>query len=117
MYSDGSAVDRWRGLAAKDGNMAHLVLPSGETRMVNSKCRATIGQLGNLELARVRWGKAGRKPPILGIRPTVSRSAMNPPRPPDGRGEGEEAAAGTPSALGQAFKGGRTRGRRKNSDN
>jgi large subunit ribosomal protein L2 len=103
-------------LAAKDGNMAHLVLPSGETRMVNSKCRATIGQLGNMEHAAVRWGKAGRKR-HLGIRPTVRGSAMNPHAHPMGGGEGRRSGGRHPvSPWGKLAKGGRTRGRRKNSD-
>jgi large subunit ribosomal protein L2 len=96
--------------------MAHLVLPSGETRMVNSKCRATIGQLGNMEHAAVRWGKAGRKR-HLGIRPTVRGSAMNPHAHPMGGGEGRRSGGRHPvSPWGKLAKGGRTRGRRKNSD-
>jgi large subunit ribosomal protein L2 len=103
-------------LAAKDGNMAHLVLPSGETRMVNVQCRATIGQLGNMEHAAIRWGKAGRKR-HLGIRPTVRGSAMNPHAHPMGGGEGRRSGGRHPvSPWGKLAKGGRTRKRRKNSD-
>ncbi len=103
-------------LAAKDGNMAHLVLPSGETRMVNSKCRATIGQLGNLEHGAVRWGKAGRKR-HLGIRPSVRGSAMNPHAHPMGGGEGRRSGGRHPvSPWGKLSKGGKTRKRRKNSN-
>ena len=103
-------------LAAKDGNMAHLVLPSGETRMVNSKCRATIGQLGNLEHGAVRWGKAGRKR-HLGIRPSVRGSAMNPHAHPMGGGEGRRSGGRHPvSPWGKLSKGGKTRKHRKNSN-
>lgn len=103
-------------LAAKDGNMAHLVLPSGETRMVNVQCRATIGQLGNLEHASVRWGKAGRKR-HLGIRPSVRGSAMNPHAHPMGGGEGRRSGGRHPvSPWGKLSKGGKTRKPRKNSN-
>lgn len=103
-------------LAAKDGKMAHLILPSGETRMVNVQCRATIGQLGNAEHGSIRWGKAGRKR-HLGIRPTVRGSAMNPHAHPMGGGEGRRSGGRHPvSPWGKLAKGGRTRKRRKNSD-
>ena len=103
-------------LAAKEGAMAHLVLPSGETRMVNAKCRATIGQLGNVEHGSVRWGKAGRMR-HRGIRPTVRGSAMNPVAHPMGGGEGRRAGGRHPvSPTGKLAKGGKTRKRRKNSN-
>jgi large subunit ribosomal protein L2 len=102
-------------LAGKDGKFAHLVLPSGEMRMVNAKCRATIGQLGNLEHSAVRWGKAGRKR-HMGIRPTVRGSAMNPIAHPMGGGEGRRAGGRHPvSPTGKLAKGGKTRKRRKSS--
>jgi len=99
-------------LAAKDGKMAHLVLPSGEMRMVNAKCRATIGQLGNIDFASIRWGKAGRKR-HLGIRPTTRGSAMNPVAHPMGGGEGRRSGGRHPvSPWGKLAKGGKTRKRR-----
>jgi large subunit ribosomal protein L2 len=103
-------------LAAKDGKFAHLVLPSGEMRMVNAQCRATIGQLGNLEHSAVRWGKAGRMR-HRGIRPTVRGSAMNPVAHPMGGGEGRRAGGRHPvSPTGKLAKGGKTRKRRKSSN-
>lgn len=103
-------------LAAREGDMAHLILPSGETRMVNAKCRATIGQLGNLEYSSIRWGKAGRNR-RMGIRPYVRGSAMNPIAHPMGGGEGRRAGGRHPvSPWGKLAKGGKTRKRRKNSN-
>lgn len=103
-------------LAARDGKMAHLILPSGETRMVNSSCRATIGQLGNVEHQGIRWGKAGRKR-HLGRRPHVRGSAMNPVAHPMGGGEGRRAGGRHPvSPTGKLAKGGKTRNKRKTSN-
>ena len=103
-------------LAAREGNEAHLILPSGEMRKVHSNCRATIGQLGNIEYASIRWGKAGRSR-HLGIRPTVRGSAMNPHDHPMGGGEGRRAGGRHPvSRTGKLAKGGKTRKRRKNSN-
>jgi len=103
-------------LAARDGKMAHLILPSGEMRMVNAKCRATIGRLGNLEHQGVRLGKAGRKR-HLGRRPHVRGSAMNPVAHPMGGGEGRRAGGRHPvSPTGKLAKGGKTRGKRKASN-
>jgi len=103
-------------LAAKDGGMAHLVLPSGETRMVNWNCRATIGQLGNSEHASVRIGKAGRKR-HMGRRPHVRGSAMNPVAHPMGGGEGRRSGGRHPvGPTGKLAKGGKTRRKRKASN-
>ncbi len=103
-------------LAAREGKMAHLILPSGEMRMVNAKCRATIGQLGNLEHQGVRLGKAGRKR-HLGRRPHVRGSAMNPVAHPMGGGEGRRAGGRHPvSPTGVLAKGGKTRKKRKSSN-
>ena len=74
-------------LMAKEGKYATLRLPSGEMRMVPIVCRATIGQVGNIEHALVNVGKAGRKR-HMGIRPTVRGSVMNPNDHPHGGGEG-----------------------------
>ena len=74
-------------LMAKEGKYATLRLPSGEMRMVPIICRATIGQVGNVEHDLVNIGKAGRKR-NMGIRPTVRGSVMNPNDHPHGGGEG-----------------------------
>jgi large subunit ribosomal protein L2 len=103
-------------LAAREGEKVTLILPSGEMRMVHAKCRATIGQLGNLENQGVRWGKAGRKR-HLGRRPRVRGSAMNPVAHPMGGGEGRRAGGRHPcSPKGRPAKGGKTRRRRKQSN-
>ena len=75
-------------LMAKEGKYATLRLPSGEMRMVPIICRATIGQVGNVEHDLVNIGKAGRKR-HMGIRPTVRGSVMNPNDHPHGGGEGK----------------------------
>ena len=75
-------------LMAKEGKYATLRLPSGEMRMVPIVCRATIGQLGNIDHELVKIGKAGRKR-HMGIRPTVRGSVMNPNDHPHGGGEGK----------------------------
>ena len=75
-------------LMAKEGKYATLRLPSGEMRMVPVVCRATIGQVGNIEHDLVNIGKAGRKR-NMGIRPTVRCSVMNPNDHPHGGGEGK----------------------------
>ncbi len=103
-------------LAAREGNKATIILPSGEMRMVNSQCRATIGQLGNMEHQGIRWGKAGRKR-HLGRRPHVRGSAMNPVAHPMGGGEGRRAGGRHPvSPTGKLAKGGKTRRKRKGSN-
>ncbi|MDO4942784.1 MAG: 50S ribosomal protein L2 [Lachnospiraceae bacterium] len=75
-------------LMAKEGKYATLRLPSGEMRMVPVVCRATVGQVGNIEHGLVNIGKAGRKR-HMGIRPTVRGSVMNPNDHPHGGGEGK----------------------------
>ncbi|MCD6365434.1 MAG: 50S ribosomal protein L2 [Planctomycetes bacterium] len=103
-------------LVAREGKYAHLILPSGEMRMVNAKCRATLGQLGNVEHQNVRLGKAGRRR-HLGRRPHVRGSAMNPVAHPMGGGEGRRAGGRHPvSPTGVLAKGGKTRGKRKPSN-
>jgi large subunit ribosomal protein L2 len=74
-------------LAAKEGNFAHLKMPSGEIRKVRVNCMATIGQLGNLDWKNVKFGKAGRKR-HMGIKPTVRGVAQDPRSHPHGGGEG-----------------------------
>ena len=75
-------------LMAKEGKYATLRMPSGETRRVLLECKATIGQLGNIEHEIVRVGKAGRSR-WLGVRPTVRGVVMNPVDHPHGGGEGK----------------------------
>ena len=84
-------------LMAKEGTKALLRLPSGEMRYVNNNCRATVGQVGNIEYGNVVIGKAGRKR-HMGIRPTVRGSVMNPNDHPHGGGEGR-APIGRPSPV------------------
>jgi large subunit ribosomal protein L2 len=72
---------------SKEGNFVTLRLPSGEVRLVNQKCWATIGQVGNVEASNIRIGKAGRMR-WLGRRPKVRGVAMNPCDHPHGGGEG-----------------------------
>ena len=74
-------------LVAKEAGFAHVKLPSGEVRLVNLNCIATIGQVGNLDHEKVTFGKAGRIR-HLGIRPTVRGVVMNPVDHPHGGGEG-----------------------------
>ena len=74
-------------LMAKEGAMATVRLPSGEYRYIRLNCKATIGQVGNVDHANIQIGKAGRKR-HMGIRPTVRGSVMNPCDHPHGGGEG-----------------------------
>lgn len=75
-------------LMAKENGYAQVRLPSGEVRLVRLDCKATIGQIGNLDHENVQIGKAGRKR-HMGIRPTVRGSVMNPVDHPHGGGEGK----------------------------
>ena len=75
-------------LMAKEAGMATIRMPSGEMRKVRLDCRATIGQVGNIDHSNVSIGKAGRKR-HMGIRPTVRGSVMNPVDHPHGGGEGK----------------------------
>ena len=84
-------------LMAKEGRYAQIRLPSGEVRMVNILCKATIGQVGNIEHGNIRIGKAG-KTRWLGFRPHVRGSAMNPVDHPHGGGEGR-SPIGKPSPV------------------
>lgn len=84
-------------LMAKEDKYAHVRLPSGEVRLIRMDCKATIGQVGNLEHENITIGKAGRKR-HMGIRPTVRGSVMNPVDHPHGGGEGR-APIGRPSPV------------------
>ena len=75
-------------LMAKEGNMAQVRLPSGEYRKIRMECKATIGQVGNIDHGNIHVGKAGRKR-HMGWRPTVRGSVMNPCDHPHGGGEGK----------------------------
>ena len=75
-------------LMAKEGKYAQVRLPSGEVRLIPLGCKATIGQVGNIDFANIMLGKAGHKR-HMGIRPTVRGSVMNPNDHPHGGGEGK----------------------------
>ncbi|HHT9119268.1 MAG TPA: 50S ribosomal protein L2 [Candidatus Hypogeohydataceae bacterium YC41] len=99
-------------ILAKEGGYAHVVLPSGEIRKIHENCRATIGQLGNLDHINVTFGKAGRRR-HMGKRPHVRGVAMNPVSHPMGGGEGRAHGGRPPcSRTGVLSKGGKTRKRR-----
>src|SRR5215218_2138261 len=103
-------------LGAKEGDWAVIILPSGEMRRVRSACRATIGQIGNLDWINVSLGKAGRSR-HRGIRPHTRAKAMNPIDHPLGGGEGRSNGGRHPvSKTGVPAKGGITRSPRKLSE-
>ncbi len=103
-------------LMAREGSWATIELPSGEMRQVRVECRATIGQLGNLDHQNISLGKAGRTR-FLGRRPHVRGKAMNPVAHPMGGGEGRSNGGRHPcSPWGKLAKGGRTRNPRKQSN-
>ncbi len=104
-------------LMAKEGEYAQVRLPSGEVRMIRMNCKATIGQIGNLEHENVKIGKAGRKR-WMGIRPTVRGVVMNPCDHPHGGGEGK-SPIGRPSPVtpwGKPTLGLKTRKKKNKSD-
>jgi large subunit ribosomal protein L2 len=96
-------------LMAKEGKYAQIKLPSGEVRMILQDCRATIGQVGNLDHENISLGKAGRGR-WLGKRPRVRGVAMNPVDHPHGGGEGKSSGGRHPvTPWGVPTKGYRTR--------
>ncbi|MBM4286763.1 MAG: 50S ribosomal protein L2 [Deltaproteobacteria bacterium] len=96
-------------LVAREGNYAQLKLPSGEVRVVHVNCKATIGQLSNVEHENLSIGKAGRKR-WLGKKPHVRGVAMNPVDHPMGGGEGKSSGGRHPvSPWGKPTKGYKTR--------
>ena len=104
-------------LMAKEGKYAQVKMPSGEMRLILVKCKATIGQVGNLDHEIIRIGKAGKKR-HMGIRPTVRGSVMNPCDHPHGGGEGK-SPIGRPSPVtpwGKPALGLKTRKKNKKSD-
>lgn len=103
-------------LMAKEGSYATLRLPSGEMRMIRIECRATIGEVGNLDHENINIGKAGRSR-WMGIRPTVRGSVMNPVDHPHGGGEGRNSIGRNPcTPWGKPALGAKTR-KKKNPSN
>ena len=108
--SAGSSIQ----LVAREGKHATLRMPSGEMRMVDVRCRATVGSVGNAEQSNIHWGKAGRMR-WKGVRPTVRGVVMNPHDHPHGGGEGKTSGGRHPvSPWGQLE--GRTRSPKKASN-
>lgn len=104
-------------LMAKEGTMANIRMPSGEVRLIRVECRATIGQVGNIDHENINIGKAGRKR-HMGWRPTVRGSVMNPNDHPHGGGEGK-SPIGRPSPVtpwGKPTMGYKTRKKKNPSD-
>ena len=107
--SAGSSVQ----IVAKEDRFAQLKLPSGEIRLAPLDCRATIGQLGNIEHGSIKLGSGGSRR-HLGIRPTVRGGAMNPVDHPMGGGRGKSKGHNVPqSPWGQPSKGFKTRKKKK----
>ena len=104
-------------LMAKEGAYAQVRLPSGEVRMIPMNAKATIGQVGNVDIENVNLGKAGRKR-HMGIRPTVRGSVMNPCDHPHGGGEGKSpiGKAGPVTPWGKPTLGYKTRSKKNKSD-
>ncbi|MGB2630678.1 MAG: 50S ribosomal protein L2 [Candidatus Omnitrophota bacterium] len=103
-------------VAAKDGDDIHLRLPSGEVRLVNARCYATIGRTGNLDHEKISLGKAGRSR-YLGRQPKSRGVAKNPVDHPMGGGEGKSSGGRHPcTPWGKITKGLKTRKRKKASD-
>jgi large subunit ribosomal protein L2 len=101
---------------AKEGDYAQVRLPSGEVRMIRLQCLATVGQVGNIDWANIKLGKAGRAR-WLGRRPSVRGSAMTPRDHPHGGGEGKApiGLAGPKTPWGKPTLGYKTR-RRKDTE-
>ncbi len=103
-------------LMAKEGDYAQVRLPSGEVRMIRTECKATIGQVGNLDHENITLGSAGRKR-HMGWRPTVRGSVMNPVDHPHGGGEGRSPIGrpGPVTPWGKPTLGYKTRNNKKAS--
>ncbi|MDR9756793.1 MAG: 50S ribosomal protein L2 [Thermacetogeniaceae bacterium] len=103
-------------LMAREGDYATLRMPSGEMRMIHAECKATVGQVGNLDHENISYGKAGRMR-LLGWRPSVRGVVMNPVDHPHGGGEGKSTAGRHPvTPWGKPALGARTRKKNKASD-
>jgi len=101
---------------AKEGKYAHVRMPSGEVRLIELKCRATVGQVGNIEHENLSVGKAGRSR-WQGKRPAVRGTVMNPADHPHGGGEGKTPPGRQPvTPWGAPTIGYKTRKRRKDTD-
>ncbi|MBQ7466589.1 MAG: 50S ribosomal protein L2 [Clostridia bacterium] len=117
----GGQIARSAGISAqymaKEGKYATLRMPSGEMRKVLVTCRATLGQVGNVEHEIVSLGKAGRKR-HMGVRPTVRGSVMNPVDHPHGGGEGKSPVghAGPMTPWGKPAMGLKTRKKKNQTD-
>jgi len=100
-------------IGAREGDMVHLKLPSGEIRMIRSECKAVIGRVGNVDYNKIVSGSAGRSR-WLGKRPKVRGVAMNPIDHPMGGGEGKTSGGGHPvSPWGKKAKGKKTRNNKR----
>ena len=104
-------------LMAKENGMAQVRLPSGEYRLIRLNCKATIGQVGNVDYSNLDIGKAGRKR-HMGIRPTVRGSVMNPCDHPHGGGEGKSPVGrpGPVTPWGKPALGYKTRKKKNRTD-
>ena len=104
-------------LMAKENGFAQVRLPSGEVRMIRLDCRATIGQVGNIDYENISIGKAGRKR-HMGWRPTVRGVVMNPCDHPHGGGEGKSPVGmpGPVTPWGKPTLGYKTRSKKKQSN-
>ena len=119
--NQGAVIARSAGISArlmaKEGKYATLKMPSGEMRMVPAECRATLGQVGNVDHEIISIGKAGRKR-HMGVRPTVRGVVMNPCDHPHGGGEGK-SPIGRPSPVtpwGKPALGYKTRNKKKSTN-
>jgi large subunit ribosomal protein L2 len=100
-------------LMAKEGDYAQVKMPSGEIRLLHSRCRASIGQLSNTDHENITIGKAGRAR-WMGIRPTNRGVSMNPIDHPHGGGEGKSSGGGHPrTPWGVPTKGYKTRNNKR----
>jgi large subunit ribosomal protein L2 len=100
---------------AKQDDYAQIRMPSGEVRMVHLECMATLGQVGNVDHENVQIGKAGRAR-LMGKRPEVRGSVMNPRDHPHGGGEGKAPIGGQPKTpWGKPAQGYRTRKNKSSS--
>ena len=100
-------------IVAREGEMVHVKLPSGEIRLLSQNCKATIGRVGNVDYNKIVSGSAGRSR-WLGKRPKVRGVAMNPVDHPMGGGEGKTSGGGHPvSPWGKKAKGKKTRNNKR----
>ncbi|MBF8438015.1 50S ribosomal protein L2 [Halanaerobiaceae bacterium Z-7014] len=103
-------------ILAKEGNYCHIKMPSGEVRLIRKECKATVGQVGNIEHENIVIGKAGRSR-WLGRRPKVRGVVMNPHDHPHGGGEGKSPAGRHPvTPWGQKTMGKKTRKTKKSDE-